>query len=106
MAKVTTTDPDVDFRDRFLADGSLNVACNEPTWIRPLVDEAAASTDGARRDELYREISARAMKEALNGVYLYFRNRITVAHRYVGGINHPQSTYTFDIRNVYISNGQ
>lgn len=103
LAKVTTTDPDVDFRDRFLADGSLNVACNEPAWIRPLVDEAAASTDRARRDQLYREISARAMEEALNGVYLYFRSRITVAHPYVRGINQPHSPYTFDMRNVYVT---
>lgn len=106
LVKLQSADPDNLFRSRYLEESPLNPGCNEPAWLRPLVDSGAIEADEDVRAEIYSEISARAQEEVLDGVYLYYNPAITVLQPYVGGWDVAYTSYTADWHGLYITDGR
>jgi peptide/nickel transport system substrate-binding protein len=106
LVKLSSIDPDVVLRQRFLEDGPLNAGCNEPSWIRPLIDQAAVETDDEARAEIYAEISKRIVEEGLDGVPLYYSPAITAMQPYVGGVERAATNNSAYFHGVYITEGR
>jgi peptide/nickel transport system substrate-binding protein len=102
---VATPDPDQQFHDHFLSDGSTNAGGNEAPGLRSLLEEAEASSDANARATLYRQANNLVTQQVQDGVPIFFDPAITAVQNYVGGVTQASQYCNSRFRGVYITQG-
>jgi peptide/nickel transport system substrate-binding protein/glutathione transport system substrate-binding protein len=100
--------PDLDsiLRRQFLNDGATNNGGDEPAGLRALVDQAAAETDTAKRDALYKQVNKIITEDVREGIPLFVLPAIMAFKDYVGGITKTETGCPANIRGIYITQGK
>jgi peptide/nickel transport system substrate-binding protein len=102
---VATPDPDQQFHDHFLSDGSTNAGGNEAPGVRSLLEEAEATSDATARATIYRQANNLVTQQVQDGVPIFFDPAITAVQNYVGGVTKATQYCDSRFRGVYISQG-
>jgi ABC-type transport system substrate-binding protein len=100
---VATPDPDQQFHDHFMSDGSINAGGTEPAGLRDLIEKAEAAGDAQVRASLYKQANRLVVQQVRDGVPIFYDPAITAVQKYVGGVPSAVPYCEARFRGVYIT---
>ena len=103
---VVAPDPDQQFHDHFLPEGSTNAGGNEAPGLRPILEQAEGTSDASARAALYRQANDLVVQQVQDGVPIFFDPAITAIQNYVGGVSKATAYCDSRFRGVFITQGK